>query len=85
MQGTWSYTCMRKLINGKVLGYGRCCVVFSCAVVAYCGFVLVLQTVVLIRDLSNFNAESEEHKARSMMVRLTLGLTLQGQMPTVFK
>ena len=25
-------------------GYGRCSVVFSCTIVVYCGFVLVLQT-----------------------------------------
>ena len=35
---------MRKLTSGKVLGYGRCSVVFSCTIVAYSGFVLVLHT-----------------------------------------
>ena len=35
---------MRKFYGWKVLGYGRCSVVFSCTIVVYCGFVFVLQT-----------------------------------------
>ena len=33
---------LRELTSGKVLGYGRCSVVLSCTVVAYCKFVLVV-------------------------------------------
>ena len=57
----WSYG---KFYGWKVLGYSRCSVVFSCTIVVYCGFVLVIQTgnYILIRDRSNFGAEAEECK-----------------------